>query len=166
MQTLVKTVLVLLFSMNINAQTEAPEPPKPPTTNSSSYSSSISISHTDEDYSIKARFDKARYNNVKQYLLKTLGNDGLTTKGNTMFWSHGSDAFECKLSNTNLRLHMDFNGTSETFAERIKALGKNLKYAISGGDPEDDIKRAEEELEKAKRELEEAKEKLNSVKKN
>lgn len=169
MKTLVKTLLALLLVSNLNAQTASPEPPQPPTTPStqtSSYSSSISVSQTDEDYKIKAKFNKARFNDVKDYLVKQLGKDGLKVNGNTYSWSHGSDAFECKLTKTSLRLHMDFDATSKTYADHVKSIGKTIKYVISGGDPEDEITKAQEELEEAQRDLERARAKLRDAKKN
>ncbi|WP_353777298.1 hypothetical protein [Winogradskyella sp. 3972H.M.0a.05] len=160
MQTLVKMVLALVFSISVNAQTTTPEPPKPPQTYSSSHSSSISVSKTDDDYRIKARFHKSRFEIVKSYLIDNLGKQDLTIKGNSYLWSNGANDFECKLTRTSLRLHMDYELTNETFAELVEDIGKDLKYLISGGSPEDDIKRAEAEIAKAKQELEEAKKRL------
>ncbi|TBM99363.1 hypothetical protein EYD45_15505 [Hyunsoonleella flava] len=167
MQTLVKTLVVfILFSIHAKAQTSAPEPPKPPKVYSGTHSSSISVSKTDEDYRIKASFHKSRFAILKDYLLSELGEDGLTSKGKTYVWSHGSDSFECKLTSTSLRLNMDYSSNNKTFVEHVERIGKNIKYKISGNSPNDNIKDAEKELAEAQRNLEEAKAKLNSIKKN
>ena len=168
MKTLVKTVLALIITISVNAQTanpEPPTPPRPPQTNSSSHSSSISVSKTNEDYRIKARFDKSRFEIVKSYLVDNLGKQDLIIKGNSYVWSNEANDFECKLTRTSLRLHMDYELTNETFTKLVEDMGKDLKYLISGGKPEDDIKRAEAEVAKAEQELEEAKKTIRAKKK-
>ena len=126
--------------ISVNAQTAAPEPPKTPTTYSSTHSSSVSISKTDDDYRFKARFHKSRYKAVKTVLLKELGNDGLSKSGKSFQWSHGDDNFTCKLSGTSLKIYLNYGSNNDTFISHIEELGTRLKYAISGGNPEDDMK--------------------------
>lgn len=164
MQTLIQFVFLAVFTASLAAQPATPQPPKAPSTSTSSHSSSISVSKTDEDYRIKARFHKSRFNAVKSLLVDELGKDGLTVKGNTYTWSHGSNDFTCKLTSTTLRLYMDYESNSDSFTSHVERIGSQIKYAVSGNDPEEDIKRAEEDVARAKRELEEAKQRLKQKK--
>ncbi len=160
MQTLIQFVFLAVFTASLGAQPATPQPPKTPTTSTSNHNSSISVSKTDEDYRIKARFNKSRYDAVKYLLVNQLGKEGLTIKRNTYTWSHGSNDFTCKLTSTSLRLYMDYESNSDTFTKHVERIGSQLKYAVSGSDPEEDIKKAEEDVARAKRELEEAKKRL------
>ena len=173
MQTLIKTLVLLVFTISANSQTTTPEPPKNPTAYSSTHSSSLSVSKSDEDIRIKARFHKSRFETVKSLLLNTLGKDGLVSNDNLYKWSYDSDNFECKLTKTNLKLFLNYESANSNFINLIEELSKSLKYAVSGGNPEDDIKqaqeaisRAEADVARAKEELERAKANANHAKKN
>jgi len=179
---------VALFStFSINAQT-TPEPPTPPSTitnssssSTSSYSmevdtddekqnSSVSISISNASYKFRASYHKSKNQGVKVMLLNELGKSNLTVKGNTYLWSDSKDAdeiFECKLTKGHLKMYLDTEVASKAFVEKINALGKKLKYYISGSDAKKeeaksaerakrDLERAEREVAKAKRELERA----------
>ena len=97
-------------------------------------------------------------------LIDNLGEEGLTKSGNSFKWSHGSNSFECKLSNTSLKLYLDYESSNSNFISHVEELATNLKYAVSGGNPEDDIKRAEDDVARAKAELDRAKARLEKSK--
>ncbi len=162
-KTITTLVIAFLFTITTTGQS-TPEPPKPPTTYSSTHSSSYSVSKTDDDLRIKARFHKSRFNTIKSMLIDNLGEEGLTKSESTFKWSHGSDSFECKLSNTSLRLFLDYESSNSNFISHVEELATNLKYAVSGGNPEDDIKRAEDDVARAKVELDRAKARLEKSK--
>lgn len=165
MKTLIQLALVVFLLGNVNAQT-TPEPPTVPTTSTSStttYSSSVSVSKSDDDYRFKARFHKSRYSAVKALLTEELGEKGLSKNGKSYSWTRGNDSFTCELSNSRLKMNLDYESNDSKFINKVEALGKKLKFAISGGNPEDDVKHAEERLARAKEELERSKKELKRI---
>ena len=179
-------VFACLSVFNLNAQS-APEPPTPPktitsTSTGTSHSisiendddiksnSSVSVSISDDTYKFRASFHKSKNSGLKAMLLKDLGEKNLSISGNTYLWSEsksGDEVFECKLTNGRLRMYVDLNNASEGFSKKIKNLGNNLKYYISGTDHKKEkakntdrakraLERAERELERAKRDLKRA----------
>jgi hypothetical protein len=189
------TAIALLFSViSINAQSTPPTPPTPPTVTSSgtSYSitvdnddnethnSSVSISQSDDAYKLKASYHKSKNNGVKKLLLEQLGKNGLKIDGNTYLWSdskNGNEVFECKLTNGRLRIYLDLDYTSDAFLEKVKAMGQELKYYVSGSSKEKeeakkverakrDMERAQRDLERAQRDLERSQRVAESAKKN
>ncbi|RZN84574.1 MAG: hypothetical protein EVB11_00545 [Winogradskyella sp.] len=172
------TAIALLFSViSVNAQSTPPTPPSPPTVKSSgtSYSisidndddetlnSSVSISLSDDTYKFRASYHKSKNNGVKDILLEKLGENGLKISGNTYMWTNsenGDEVFECKLTNGRLRMYLDLDYTSDAFLEKIKAMGQDLKYYISGSSKEKEeakkVARAKREMERAQRDLERA----------
>jgi len=165
MKHLIQTVVVVFFTLSLNAQTAAPEPPRIPITYSSTQSSSFSVSKTDEDLRIKGRFHKSRFEAVKSMLIEKLGEDGLTISGNSYKWSYGADSFDCKLSQTSLKLYLDYASNNSNFISHVEDLASNLKYAISGGNPKDDVKRAQDEIRRAEDDVARAKEELERARK-
>ncbi len=176
----VSLVFAFFITLDINAQ-NTPEPPTPPKTtskSSSSYSisvdnddnekhnSSVSISVSDDSYKFRATYHDSKNTGVKAMLLDKLGEQYLTKKGNTYFWTN-EEVFECKLSNGSLRMHVDNNIASEAFLKKIKALGNDLKYFISGTSKKAEeaktAERAKRELERAEREVARAKRELARV---
>lgn len=190
------TALVFLFSLTVvNAQSN---PPKPPTvssvsaTSGTSYSisiendddkahnSSVSISESDDTYKFRASYHKSKNDGVKQILLDKLGEKGLQIKGNTYLWSEtesGDDIFECKLTSGKLRIYLDRQFASDKFLNKLKNIGQDLKYYISGSSKDKeqakkverakrDMERAQRDLERAQRELERSQRAAERVKKN
>jgi len=173
-------VMALLSTFSLDAQT-VPDPPKPPKTTSISNStsshsikidtdndqhnnSSVSISISDDSYRFKASYDKSKNEGVKAILLDELGEKNLTVTGNTYLWSdrqNGDERFKCKLTKGNLRIYLDKEAASKGFTEKIKKLGVDLKYYISGTsakkENEKAVDKAKLELERAERELARAK---------
>lgn len=101
---------------------------------------------------------------MKTILIKQLGKRNLSIKGNTYLWTdskNGDEVFECKLTKGHLRIYLDTEIASEAFTEKIKNLGKDLKYYISGTNAKKENERqvaeAKRELERAERELARAK---------
>ncbi|RNC88243.1 MAG: hypothetical protein ED556_03400 [Winogradskyella sp.] len=183
------TAIALLFVMLSSNAQSAPEPPLPPetpkTTTSKSYSvsiendddeatnSSVSISQSDDAYKFRASYHKSKNEGVKKLLLEKLGKKGLKVSGSTYTWSDnsgGDDVFECKLTNGRLRMYLDLDYASDTFSNKIKILGQDLKYFISGSSKEKEdakkLARAQRELERAQRDLERAKRDLERSKEN
>ena len=148
-QSICLLLILTLFSSVMEAQT-TPEPPSPPktpqTSTSKSYSavekdtkdkhnSSVSISISDEDYKFKARYHQSKNEGVKAILIEELGKSNLKVNGNTYLWAngdYGNDVFECKLTKGQLKIYLDTNVASESFFNKIKTLGDELKYYISG----------------------------------
>ncbi|BAO75650.1 hypothetical protein WPG_1420 [Winogradskyella sp. PG-2] len=176
--------MALFSTLELNAQTK-PQPPTPPetpktkTTSGTSYSisiendddessnSSVSISISDDSYKFRASYHKSKNNGVKAILIEKLGKGNLTVKGNTYLWSDsqsGDEIFECKLTKGHLRMYVDTEFASKGFIEKINNLGQDLKYYISGTDPQKEEERAaakaKREIERAERDLARAKREL------
>jgi hypothetical protein len=176
-------VATLFSTFSLSAQT-VPDPPKPPKTNSSSssaasysveidtddnqeHNSSVSISISDDSYKFRARYDKSKNEGVKAMLLEQLGKRNLTENGNTSLWrddQNGNTIFEYKLTKGHLRMYIDTDLVSHGYSEKINNLGNDLRYFISGDDPNKkeakaassakrELELAEKELARAKREL-------------
>lgn len=170
-------ILALFASFSIAAQ-DTPEPPTPPKTelkSKTSYSisvdddsnethnSSVSISVSDDSYKFRASYHDSKNTGVKALLLNKLGEKYLTKRGDIYLWAN-EEIFECKLSNGSLRIHVDREIASEAFLQKIKTLGNELKYFISGTSKKDEeaktAERAKRELEHAEREVARAKREL------
>jgi hypothetical protein len=181
MSLMLVTALFATFSLNAQTVPEPPTPPKTKTTSGTSYSisiendddehnSSVSISISDDTYKFRGSYHKSKNEGVKAILLDQLGENNLTKNGHTYLWSenkNGDEVFECKLTKGHLRMYLDTDVASKGFTEKVKKLGNDLKYFISGTDPEKetvkasekaklDIERAQRDLERAKRDLERA----------
>ena len=190
-------MLALCLTLSLNAQTtpEPPTPPKAPATNSSSgtsysitiendddkqHNSSVSISESDDTYKFRASYHKSKNQGVKQILLDKLGRQGLKVSGNTYLWSeneNGDEVFECKLTSGKLRIYLDLESSSDKFLAKLKNMGQDLKYYISGSSKEEeqakkverakrDMERAQRDLERAQRDLERSKRAAERAKKN
>ncbi|WP_299115457.1 hypothetical protein [uncultured Winogradskyella sp.] len=186
-------IMALFSTLSLSAQT-TPEPPTPPSVTSSgtSYSitidndddetlnSSVSISQSDDTYKFRASYHKSKNQGVKQILLDKLGREGLKVNGNTYLWSeskNGDEVFECKLTSGKLRIYLDLESTSDKFLAKLKNMGQDLKYYISGSSKEEeqakkverakrDMERAQRDLERAQRDLERSKKAAERAKKN
>lgn len=165
MQNLIKLLVILFLVGSVNAQT-TPEPPRAPKTYSSSHSSSVSISKSDDDYRFKARFHKSRYEALKNLLIEELGTKDLKKDGTSFSWNAKGDSFTCDLSKTKLRMYLDYNSSNSAFINKIEELGNQLKYAISGGNAEDDVKSAQEEISRAEAEVARARAELRRAESN
>ncbi|MDP5081760.1 MAG: hypothetical protein NWP87_03820 [Winogradskyella sp.] len=176
------TALCSTFGLTAQTVPEPPTPPKTISTSGTSYSisiendddeahnSSVSISKSDDSYKFRASFHQSKNQGVQALLLEKLGKGNLKINGNTHLWSenqNGEEIFECKLTKGHLRIYLDTKASSKGFMDKINTLGNDLKYYISGTDPEDaktkakekakrDIERAERDLERVKRDLERA----------
>ncbi|SHG77632.1 hypothetical protein [Winogradskyella jejuensis] len=180
------TTIALMFSIiSVNAQSTPPTPPTPPNQSSgTSYSisiendddethnSSVSISESDDNYKFRASYHKSKNEGVKQILLNKLGKDGLKVNGNTYLWSQsesGDEVFECKLTNGKVRIYLDLEFASDKFLTKLKNMGQDLKYYISGSSKEEEqakkVERAKRDMERAQRDLERAQRDLERSKK-
>ena len=178
-------VVALFSSFSLTAQTvpDPPQPPKTKKTSGTSYSisiendddeahnSSVSISISDDAYKFRASYHKTKNEGVKAILLNQLGKSNLTKNGNTYLWAdhqNGDEVFECKLTKGHLRMYVDTEVASKGFIEKINKLGNDLKYFISGTDPEKEkikaSEKAKREIERAERDLERAKQDLERAK--
>ena len=150
-QSIYLLLIMTLFSGLVMEAQTTPEPPSPPktpqTSTSKSYSvavenntgdkhnSSVSVSVSDEDYKFKARYHQSKNEGIKSILIKELGKSNLNVNRNTYLWTngdYGNDVFECKLTKGQLKIYLDTNVASEAFFNKIKTLGDELKYYISG----------------------------------
>lgn len=176
-------IALVLTSISVIAQTAPPNPPATPqvsltrsnssnssnsiTKNSnSSHNSSVSVSHSNDSYRFKARYHKSKNPGIKDLLISELGRKNLKINGNTLTWSeteNGENNFECKLSKGRLYMYLNTENISKSHLEKIKNLGEDLKYYISGSSKsEDKTKRIND----AKRKLEEAKQELEAAQRN
>ena len=181
------SIVALLSINNLNAQTtpEPPTPPKTTKTSGTSYSisidndndetsnSSISVKTTDDYYKFRASFHKSKNDAVKNKLINTLGRHHLEVNGNTYLWTNSKnndEVFECKLTKGHLRISLDTEVASDAFTQKVIAMGKDLKYLISGTDRKEEeakqAERARREIERAQRDLERAKRDLERAERN
>ena len=120
----------------------------------------VSVSISDDEYKFRARYHQSKNEGVKAILKDQLGKNHLKVSGNTYRWTDGENSdnvFSCKLSKGQLRIYLDTDIASEAFTEKIKTLGKDLKYYISGTNAKKEMSKAQRELERAERELARAK---------
>jgi len=171
MKILFQILSISLFAVSVNAQSTIPEPPTPPSSKSSSSSSSsskssisgsssTSVSKSDKSLRFNAKFNKARYDKVKAFLISKLGRESLNINGNTYKWSKEEDAFKCTLTSRSLNFNLNYNEASKSLEDEVDSMLYDLKYALSNSSPENDLKRAQKQIERAKRDIELAKKDL------
>ncbi|WP_298507677.1 hypothetical protein [uncultured Kordia sp.] len=166
----ITTVFILAFLVG-NAQT-TPEPPTPPSTSSSSSSSSsstysssstssdsnestsISISHTEDDYKLRARFPKNRYQKLKNLIEETLGGKNMDIGSGYSKWSSDEKVYYVKLTKKSLRISLDLNVASPELAEKFENLGKDIKIIVSGSSVKVEKERMQREADRMRTEAE------------
>ncbi len=189
-------VATLIFSLSILGQS-TPRTPKTPTTKTTSKSktsysisihndddshtnSSVSVTVSEDSYKFKASFHKSKTEKIKKIILDRLGKENIVVKNGTYLWNrivNGDEVFGCRLSKGHLKIFLDKDEMSTGFYNKIEALGKELKYAISGNSSKQqtkrdsdraqrDLERAQRDLERAQRDLERAKRDLKRAKNN
>ncbi|WP_420571519.1 ATP synthase F0 subunit B [Kordia sp.] len=143
---------------------EPPTPPTPPSTSSSStYSSStksssssestsISISHTEDDYKLRARFPKNRYEKLKNLIENTLGGKNMDIGKGYSKWSNDEKVYYVKLTEKSLRISLDLNVASPALVEKFEAMGKDAKIIISGSSVNAEKQRMQREADRMRRE--------------
>lgn len=147
-----------------------PIPPDTPSSSSFSYRSSgegsshsISISNDNETYKLRARYNKRLTSKIRTFLMKELSNKNYYKTGTTSHWKiekNGEDVFYCKLTKNSLRIYMEKESFSGKFQKEIVAMGKELRYLMSGRNATEEKRR---ELERAKRELRRAEKALKEA---
>jgi len=173
-------VATLILSIGVLAQS-TPRTPKTPTTkttsksntsysismdddgDSHSSSSSVSVIKSDISYKLRASFHKSKTENIKKVILDRLGKENIVVKNGTYLWNrivNGDEVFGCRLSKGHLKIFLKKDEMSAGFNNKIEALGEKLKYAISGTNFKQqvkrDLERAQRDLERAQRDLERA----------
>ncbi len=169
-------VLALCIHLSTFGQT-TPTPPTPPETNSnSSYSyrstgskssHSISISNDNDTYKLRARYNKKLTSKIRTFLMKKLTNKNYYKVGTSSHWKiekNDESVFYCKLAKNSLKIYMDKESFSGSFQKEIIAMGKELRYLISGRNAVEEnkreLERAERELKRAQKALKEAQDRL------
>ncbi|MFK7748111.1 MAG: cell envelope integrity protein TolA [Kordia sp.] len=162
MQKIIITIVLTLAFLVGNAQT-TPESPTPPSTNSSSNynsstksrtnneSTSISISHTDDDYKLRARFPKNRYEKLKDLIEKTLGGKNMDIGKGYSKWSSDEKVYSIKLTEKNLRITLDLNVASPALTEKFENLGEDIKIIVSGSSVKVEQERVQREADRMRR---------------
>jgi hypothetical protein len=187
-------VATLIFGIGVLAQS-TPKTPTTKTTSKSntsysisihddegshSSSSSVSVTISDDSYKFKASFHKLKTEKLKNIILDRLGKENIIVKKDTYLWNrivNGDEVFGCRLSKGHLKIFLDKDEMSASFYNKIEALGKELKHAISGNSSKHqakrdsdraqrDLERAQRDLERAQRDLERAKRDLKRAKNN
>jgi len=189
-------VVTLIFSLSVLGQS-TPRTPKTPTTKTTSKSktsysisihddddshtnSSVSVTVSDDSFKFKASFHKSKTEKIKKIILDRLGKENIIVKNGTYLWNrivNGDEVFGCRLSKGHLKIFLKKDEMSTGFYNKVEALGKELKYAISGTNfkqqikrdsnrAQRDLERAQRDLERAQRDLERAKRDLKRAKNN
>ncbi|WP_433991503.1 hypothetical protein U8527_02670 [Kordia algicida OT-1] len=167
MKNLIITIISIFLVQLIHAQ-EPPLPPTPPSTSSSSSSSStyssssnnsnektsISISYTEDDYKLRARFPKNRYEKLKNLIENTLGGKNMDIGKGYSKWSNDEKVYDIKLTKKNLRISLDLNVASPDLIEKFKNLGEDAKIIISGSSVNIERERVQREADRIRVEAE------------
>lgn len=141
-----------------------------------------SITRSSESYDFDAKFDKKKYEEVKDLLIEQLGTNNLQVRGKIYTWNKeksGKEYFSCKLTSNELNLTLNLEVTGSGFADDIDELGDDLRdviqkhkanawtptppstpYNPNSRDPQlDELAQAELELELARKRVEKLKKK-------
>ncbi len=158
MKTYFITVIYIVFACAFSNAQEAPTPPTPPSTSSVSKSStqtestSISISYTDEDYKLRARFPKNRYEKLKALIQNELGGKNMDIGKGYSKWSNDEKVYYIKLTEKSLRITLDLNVASPELVEKFEALGEDVKIIVSGSSANIERERVQREADRMRRE--------------
>jgi len=169
-------MLALVFTGNAQG---TPKTPTPPTTNFSgsnhtsittSISNTTSVSNSDDSYKFTSKFQGTKRKKIQELLSKRLKGYGLKISGKNYVWSeegNGSVVFECKLTNSTLKMFLYKNEVSNSAYRKVKALGVELQKLITkhsnSGFKYNDVNSAREDVSRAARALKRAKERLKIV---
>jgi hypothetical protein len=185
MRNLFLSTVIVLFVPSITFGQPTPIPAKTPNTTTSSsiksntYSisfdrddnddnSSVSIKRNNNIYKFSARFHENKTGRIKKMLLSELGNTNLTVSSDTFSWvenEKGQKLYECKLTETRLKIFVDKEYANSSVIEMMDKLGLALKDLISGKDTKKEEKeQAESAFKDAESALESAKQELERVK--
>lgn len=183
MKTLKNIIGIALLSLGMNtiAQTAPPAPPAPPrtvyqdatttvTTNSSNVSvvtqsgssnqggnTSFSMSDSNDEYRVKSRYPKNRYQGVKDFLLQEMGKKNMQSSGTSMVWSLDGDedtVFRIELDEKRLNVELDKTIASQDLISKFKDMGPILRALISGNNHRQEVTRLERDAERARRDAE------------
>lgn len=159
--------IISIFLVHLGFAQEPPLPPTPPSTSSTSstYSSStksnnnnektsVSISYTDDDYKLRARFPKNRYDKLKNLIENTLGGKNMDIGKGYSKWSNDEKVYDIKLTEKNLRISLDLNVASPDLVEKFKNLGEDAKIIISGSSVNIERERVQREADRVRVEAE------------
>jgi len=165
-------------TVQIQAQS-TPQPPTPPSTSSSishshsvskssnsSTKSSISISKNDQEYSLKAKFEKDRMTKLKTLFLSELGEKNLSTSSGNLTWeisSGGQNVYVIQLEKNRLKMNVDRTLASPNLFAKMDELGM-LAKSIIGGQNHGDADRLRREADRLKRESERLKREAERLK--
>ncbi|OSY87307.1 hypothetical protein WH52_11695 [Tenacibaculum holothuriorum] len=185
MKKLVFTFTLVVFSLTSVVAQTTPVTPTPPNSSSTTVSTSsttsrsysvddngkysshsIAVKNHNSAYRFRARFNDALTERVKNRLEKEFSGKNFSKPYNAYFWKiekNDKNVFECKLDEGRLKMYVDKEMTSEKFQLRIEKLGEEIKYLISGENPEENKKKA---LLNAERNLERAKKAYDRALKN
>lgn len=180
MKTIQITILVLVtFILNSYTQ-NTPAPPQIPGTGNSftqtttKISNSTSISSSGSTYKFKSKFQNSKRDGVEDILKETLSEITFNRTKKGMIWSKlidGEIAFECVLTKRRLKIILNKEMFSSSFAQTIEELGEDLQEYVSIHKPHtfknnssNSLAEAEIRLEKAKEELEKSIKNLQKLK--
>ncbi|WP_298419511.1 hypothetical protein [uncultured Kordia sp.] len=158
MKTYFITVIYIVFACAFSNAQEAPTPPTPPSTSSVSKSStqtestSISISYTDEDYKLRARFPKNRYEKLKALIQNELGGKNMDIGKGYSKWSNDEKVYYIKLTEKSLRISLDLTVASPELADKFSEMGKDIKMIVSGTNANDERVRMQREADRMRSE--------------
>ena len=137
--------IISIFLAQLGYAQEPPLPPTPPSTSSTSstYSSStksnnnnektsVSISYTDDDYKLRARFPKNRYDKLKNLIENTLGGKNMDIGKGYSKWSNDEKVYDIKLTEKNLRISLDLNVASPDLVEKFKNFSGSSTMMLDG----------------------------------
>ncbi|WP_430410612.1 hypothetical protein [Kordia sp.] len=130
MKTYFITIIYIVFAYTLSNAQNTPTPPS--TSSTQTESTSISISHTEDDYKLRARFPKNRYEKLKELIQNELGGKNMDIGKGYSKWSNDEKVYYVKLTEKSLRISLDLNVASPELTEKFEALGKNVKIIVSG----------------------------------
>jgi len=171
----------MIYTVNACAQ-DFPTTPKTPATLSgndmhtevtSTVSNSTSVSNSNNIYKFTSKFQSSKRKGVLDILENELNDIQVRKKGNQYSWSkekNGKIVFECKLTNSTLKIFLDKDESTYQFNKKVKKLGDELRIYISAhksfsyttssnsvGDAQVRVDKAKEELKRSLKNLEKAK---------
>ncbi|MFK7951516.1 MAG: hypothetical protein AB8B73_01620 [Ekhidna sp.] len=126
-------VSVAAFSQASSSSVSRSRETSTTTVSTDDVNSRSSITRSSESYDFDAKFDKKKYEEVKELIIDQLGTNNLQVKGKTYFWNQeksGREYFSCKLTNNELNLTLNLEVASSGFADDIDELGGDLRDVI------------------------------------
>ncbi|QKX06602.1 hypothetical protein HN014_17330 [Aquimarina sp. TRL1] len=113
---------------------------------------SISISNSNDTYSMKARFQQEKYEEIKNLLINELGNNNLTIDNSIYKWvvpASGDEIYTVHLSDKKLRIHLNKEEAASSLIKKIINLGDVAKSIIANDSKDAD--RIQREADRARR---------------